>query len=172
MSQCKTDATVSPRPQDAALVMNDQRQYPGHPILAVSALIHNPEFQILIVRRAKKPGRGLWSLPGGAVRLGESVKDALAREVMEECSVDIILEELLDVHDHIIRDDNQKIKHHFLIVNYRCKLPKNAHLVPATDVDQLCWLSPSKLDQFNYTAGVKPVLRKYFKNAERLEQRA
>ena len=61
--------------------MLDPRKYPQRPIVAVSGVILNPTKEILIVKRVKSPGKGLWSLPGGAVKLGEKLQDALIRKL-------------------------------------------------------------------------------------------
>ncbi len=63
-----------------------QREYPDSPILGVGAVIFNNE-EVLLVKRGKEPGYGKWSIPGGAVELGETLKEGLLREIMEETSL-------------------------------------------------------------------------------------
>ena len=61
------------------------RAYPERPFVAVSAAIFNNSNEILIIKRAKEPGKGLWSIPGGIVKTGETLVEALQREISEEC---------------------------------------------------------------------------------------
>ena len=83
-----------------------RREYPTHPIVGVGAIILH-EGKILLVKRGASPSRGKWSIPGGVVELGEKVRDAVIREVMEECSLEIELieEQPLDVMDSITLDE-------------------------------------------------------------------
>jgi len=62
-----------------------KREYPEHPIVGVSAVIFVDK-SVLLVRRKQEPAKGQWSLPGGAVELGEGILEALARELLEELS--------------------------------------------------------------------------------------
>jgi len=66
----------------------DPRAYPARPFLAVSATIYR-EGRVLLVRRARAPGRDLFSLPGGVVEAGETLVEAVAREVLEETGLTV-----------------------------------------------------------------------------------
>ena len=72
--------------------------------------------QILLVKRAKEPSKGKWSLPGGGIELGETVYEAARREVLEECSVEIEVERLFDIADSIIPDAEGRISYHFVLI--------------------------------------------------------
>ena len=80
------------------------RIYPQAPLVGVGAIVFN-RGRVLLVRRAKDPRRGQWSLPGGLQKLGETVAEAACREVMEEASLAIRVLGLADVVDLIERDD-------------------------------------------------------------------
>lgn len=94
---------------------NDGRLYPERPIVAVSAIIFDQD-RILMIKRAKDPGKGMWSIPGGRLELGETLYEAGNREVREECSIEIEIERLLDVRDMILKDDDGRIFYDFVIV--------------------------------------------------------
>ncbi len=87
----------------------------GVPRLGVSACVwQNGRF--LIVQRGKQPGKGLWSLPGGRVRFGETLRAAAQRELMEETAAQARLDTLIDVVDAIRHNDDGRAVHHFAIV--------------------------------------------------------
>ena len=93
----------------------DNRWYPQIPMVAVHALVLK-ERQMLLVKRSKEPSKGKWSLPGGRIELGETIYEAAKREVLEECSVEIEIERLLDVGDSIIRDEEGRVQYHFALI--------------------------------------------------------
>ena len=79
--------------------MTTPRKYPQRPIVAVSGVVLNPKKEVLIVRRVKSPGKGLWSLPGGVVKLGEKLQNALKREINEECNISKLVNKLNMKHE-------------------------------------------------------------------------
>lgn len=141
--------------------MPSSRIYPSRPIVAVSAMIKNEKNEILVVRRAKPPGKGLWSLPGGAVELGEKVTDALKREIWEECNISIKIEKLLGAFDRIFRDDKQQVQFHYVVLNYLCHTSDEL-VQPGSDVDRFAWIDQKTESQYSFTEGVKNLLCKQF----------
>ena len=81
-----------------------QRQYPSQPLIGVGAIIMNRN-KMLIVKRANEPAKGLWSVPGGVVELGEQLYEALKREVKEETGLEVDIERLVDAVDNIVFDE-------------------------------------------------------------------
>ena len=79
------------------------RWYHGHPWVGVGAVVER-DGKLLMVKRAKEPYKGMWSIPGGAVELGETLFEAAMRETMEETSITIKVERVLDSVDEVIRD--------------------------------------------------------------------
>ena len=94
-----------------------KREHPERPFVGVSAVIFHGE-SVLLARRNHEPGRGQWSLPGGVVELGETLLEALRRELREEVSITIEIGGLVGVFDRIIRDSNNRIHYHYVIVDY------------------------------------------------------
>jgi ADP-ribose pyrophosphatase YjhB (NUDIX family) len=137
--------------------MKNNREYPNRPIVAVSGVIMNRNKEVLIVRRAKPPGEGLWSLPGGAVKLGEKLINALKREIKEECNISIEVLKFLGAFDRIYVDENEQIRFHYIILDYLCST-KEEVIIPTSDVDNFTWISPKTIDNYDYTSGVKDFL--------------
>ncbi len=95
----------------------DNRKYPSHPIPGVGAIVVGSA-GLLLVRRDKDPGIGLWSIPGGAVELGETQKEAVVREVMEETGVQCEVLELVSTADLVTLDSEERVEYHYLLNHY------------------------------------------------------
>jgi 8-oxo-dGTP diphosphatase len=94
-----------------------KREYPEHPIIGVGGVIFR-ESAVLLALRGQEPGKGEWSLPGGAVELGESLTDALKREIGEEVSIGIEIGGLIRVLERIIYDREKRVRFHYVIADY------------------------------------------------------
>lgn len=93
------------------------RSYPERPYVGVGAVIFRGE-TVLLVQRAKPPREGAWSLPGGAQKIGETVQQALAREIAEETGLKFSARGFLEVVDYIDRDGDGKTRHHYTLLDY------------------------------------------------------
>ncbi len=142
--------------------MPDSRRYPSHPVLAVSGVIVNSDGRVLIVRRVQQPGNGLWSLPGGGVELGETLHDALHREIREECGFMIEIGGLLGAFDRIFPDQNGRIEYHYVILTYLCH-SNSTQLEPGSEIDDFAWIAAAELANFTFTPGVEDFLRDGFR---------
>src|SRR4051812_27415557 len=99
---------------------SDPRQYPDRPFLAVSAvIIRGGEF--LAVRRARPPMQGLFTLPGGTVEAGESLVEAVRREVREETGLSIEPLAVAGTREVITRDDADRLQRHFVILAFAAR---------------------------------------------------
>jgi mutator protein MutT len=94
-----------------------RREYPDRPIVGVGGVIFDGT-AVLLARRNQDPGKGEWSLPGGAVELGETVGDALKREIAEEVAITIEIGGLIRVLDRIVYDRAEKVRFHYVIADY------------------------------------------------------
>jgi ADP-ribose pyrophosphatase YjhB (NUDIX family) len=130
--------------------------YPPTPLVGVAVLVEH-EGAVLLVRRASAPNAGRWSLPGGRVELGEPIREAARREVMEECSVDVDVQELIDVYDYIERDDEGKVRFHYVLVDfwgaYRSGTPH-----AASDASQAAWIPIGMLPSYDLTETTRLLL--------------
>ena len=113
----------------------------------------------LIVKRAHEPRKGEWSLPGGLLELGESLQDAVRREIKEETSLDVIVGPIVETFDRVHRDDHGKIRYHFVIVDFVC-WSSDGEAIPGSDADGVAWVSVAEIDDYHVNAHAKAVIEK------------
>ena len=126
--------------------MNDRRQYPDRPFVGVGAVIVDGG-NVLIVKRRYEPLAGQWSLPGGGVEVGETLEDCLAREIREETGLEIAVGPVIEVLDRITRDEDGRVRYHFVLVDYLCWVV-GGELRPASDVADARFVDPSALEEY------------------------
>ena len=135
-----------------------KRKYPKRPIVGVGAVIFINE-SVLLTRRGNDPGKGKWSLPGGAVELGEGLLEALERELWEELSIKIEIGGLVGVFDRIIHDRKNQVQYHYVLVDYWGWITKG-HPKPASDVSEIQLVSLEKLEEFHIDRELKETILK------------
>jgi len=135
-----------------------QRKYPVCPLIGVGALIHRGG-KIVVVKRENEPAKGLWSIPGGLLELGERVHEGVKREVMEETGLDVEIDRLLDVIDNIVYDDDGKICYHYVLIDYLCS-SSQGDLTAATDVTEAQWIKLKDVNHLPTTKTLKRLLVK------------
>ncbi len=96
------------------------REYPERPIVGVAAVIIEND-QVILVRRGQAPAYGEWSLPGGAVELGETLEEALVREVEEEIGLEVEVVDLVAVLERIFLDKEQQVQFHYVLTDFLCR---------------------------------------------------
>jgi 8-oxo-dGTP diphosphatase len=136
------------------------RQYPERPIVAVGAVILDGD-RVLLVKRGHEPRKGEWSLPGGAVEVGETLETALVREVREETCLDVSVGPVVDVLDRIRPDAAGRVEYHYVIVDYVCRVVSGA-VACGSDADDVRWVNRGDLETFRLTPGVLAVIEKAF----------
>jgi ADP-ribose pyrophosphatase len=142
------------------------REYPKRPIVGAGALIFE-DGKILLVKRGARPGQGKWSIPGGIVELGERVRDAVVREVKEECGLDVKVERLLDVFDSITRDEKGRVQYQFVVVNFLAKIERGI-LKNADHVLEAKWTSLNDVGKFNLTNSFRAFFQKHYESLKQL----
>lgn len=106
------------------------------PAVGVGGLIIRPDGRVLVVRRAHPPGAGSWSLPGGKVRPGERLQEALRREMLEETGLSVLVGPLLDVVE-VLREG-----FHYVVIDYLCTPLGDADMARASDdASELRWVT-------------------------------
>ena len=133
------------------------RPYPPYPAPSCHALIRQGE-QILLVQRKRPPFAGCWSLPGGSVELGETVEEALIREVREETGLEVRVSRLLGYADGIQRDPEGRVQYHHVILYFEAHVT-GGRLQAADDAAQVAWVSLNLLDELPLTDAVCRCLR-------------
>ncbi|MGQ9679242.1 MAG: NUDIX hydrolase [Candidatus Bathyarchaeia archaeon] len=119
------------------------REYPELPIPGVAAVIISND-AILLVKRGHEPSKGVWGLPGGVVELGETIEEAVRREVKEETGVEVSPVRLLTVLDSITKDKSGRIRYHYILFEFLCKFLRG-ELKAYSDVQDAMWVSLSSL---------------------------
>ncbi|ADZ71744.1 NUDIX hydrolase [Polymorphum gilvum] len=138
--------------------MSDSRRFPAQPLLGVSILCHRGD-RVLLVRRGKQPFLGHWSLPGGLVELGETLRAAAERELLEETGVTAHLEGPVDVVDLIERGADGRIDAHFVLAVYTG--PHSAGEPRAgDDADATAFVALDDLDALQTTPGTPARIRR------------
>lgn len=135
-----------------------QREYPSAPIPSVGAIVLKGD-RVLLVLRGQEPSRGKWSVPGGVVELGETIRDAARREVMEECRVEIEVGDVVAVRDAIIRDEAGDIRFHYVLVDVVATYV-GGELAVGSDVEDARWVSQEELPNYALSTGLLPVLHR------------
>jgi len=141
--------------------LNDSRRYPARPILGVGALILR-DGRVLLVERGRQPLKGYWSLPGGALETGETLKEGLRREVREETGLRITVSRLFEVFERIMSDEKGRSEYHYVLLDYLCR-PTGGRLRPGDDVTRAEWVAEKDLKKYRITDGTEAVIRRAFR---------
>ena len=136
--------------------MADERIYPQRPYLAVSAAIIR-DGKVLVVRRARQPALGIFTLPGGGVETGETLMQAVTREVREETSMDIEPVALAGHREAIVRDAKGRVERHFVILCFAARW-LSGEPVLNEELDDARWLAPAALSSLRTTEGLAEIV--------------
>jgi ADP-ribose pyrophosphatase YjhB (NUDIX family) len=134
----------------------DGRTYPTRPYLAVSAAIFRGG-KVLIVRRGRAPAKGVYTLPGGGVELGETLEQAVIREIREETALDIEPVELVGFRQAIARDAAGRVERHFVILPFAARYI-GGEIALNEELSEADWRDPSELDGLKTTEGLAEVV--------------
>jgi len=150
------------------------RRYPARPLVGVGAAIlvapgdraladlpaDAPEpWGVVLVKRRYEPMAGHWSLPGGLLDVGESLTAGVAREVLEETGLIVQVGAVLEVFDRIARDEAERVRHHYVLIDYLCR-PTGGRLHAASDVSDVRVVSPAALTGYGVTPLIEAVVAK------------
>lgn len=136
--------------------MDDPRAYPPRPILAVSAAIVR-DGRVLVVRRARPPAQNLFSLPGGVVEAGETLVQALKREIREELNLDIEPLELIGFREVIAPGEGGRAERHFVILSFAARLVAG-DIIVNEEVAEARWVGLAELDALPITDGLVEIV--------------
>ncbi|HEY6995953.1 MAG TPA: NUDIX hydrolase [Xanthobacteraceae bacterium] len=140
--------------------MADARSYPERPYLAASAAIVR-DGKVLVVRRARAPAHGLFTLPGGVVEIGETLTEAVAREVREETGMAIEPVALAGFRETIVRDADSRVERHFIILCFASRW-RAGEPVLNEELSEAHWLDPAELAGLPTTPGLAEIVAAAF----------
>ena len=132
------------------------RRYPDRPIVAVGAIVVD-KGRVLMARRGKEPSYGLWSVPGGAVHLGEDLKTAARREIREELGIEVELTDVIEILERVTRDAEDRVQYHYVIVDYLARLA-NGEPKPSSEALEVRWIAPEEFSQYEMTRGTAEIV--------------
>ena len=132
------------------------RSYPARPIVAVSAAIVR-DGRVLIARRARAPAHGVYTLPGGVVEVGETLHEAIKREIAEETGLAIEPVALAGYRERIAHDPNRGVEQHFVILPFAARLI-SGEVVLNEELTEVRWLRPSELAGLPTTEGLAEIV--------------
>lgn len=134
------------------------RRYPQRPIPAIGAVVVK-DADVLLVMRGKDPGYGEWSIPGGAIRVGETLEQAVIRETKEEVGILIEPVGLVEALDRIIHDKRGMILYHYILLDFLC-LYRSGRLKAGSDAIKARWVKGPDIGRYALRGETEDVIRK------------
>ncbi len=142
-----------------------KRDYPDRPLVGVGAVIVRDR-HVVIVQRATEPLQGQWSIPGGALEIGETLRQCAAREALEETGLHVEAVDVLDVFDSIYRDPDGRCRYHYVLIDFFCRVV-GGELKAGGDAAQAKWITAEELAQMPITETAAKVIRKALQRQNR-----
>ena len=136
------------------------REFPDRPVVGVGAVIVDRD-RVLLARRAHEPLAGEWSVPGGAVEVGETLEVAIAREVREETGLEVEVGPIVDVLDRVRYDSEGRVKYHFVLIDFLCRV-SGGTLAAASDADAVAWVTLDEMAALGIAEATVGVIKKGF----------
>jgi 8-oxo-dGTP diphosphatase len=142
------------------------RHYPERPVVGVGAVVVVTdadraaigwsesvprEGAVVLIKRRFEPLAGQWSLPGGMLEIGETLESGVAREIAEETGLAVQVGPVVDVFDRILFDQDQRVRYHFVLIDYLCR-PVSGRLQFGSDVSDVVLADPQSLGEYGLTA--------------------
>ena len=140
-----------------------KREYPESPLVGVGAIIIEDD-HVVLVKRRHPPLAGEWSIPGGVLEVGETLGEAVVREVLEETGIAVEPSELLGVYDRVLRDNDGRTLYHYVLIDFLCRRLNGAPRASG-DADEARWFSEQELAKLPLPPDTQDVIRKGFERA-------
>jgi 8-oxo-dGTP diphosphatase len=142
-----------------------KREFPESPLVGVGAVIVE-QGRVLLVKRARPPLQAQWSIPGGALEVGELVREAVVREAREETGLIVEPGELLGVYDRVVRDAQQRVQYHYVLIDFLCRRVAGA-LAAGDDAAEVRWFTQEEPPGLKLAEDTLDVIRKGFEKLGR-----
>ena len=145
--------------------MTESRQYPKQPLIGVGAIIVQAG-KVVLVKRGHAPLEGEWSIPGGVLEVGETMREGVIREACEETSLRVEPLDLLGVFDRVLRDDRGQVLYHYVLIDFLCHV-KEGSLHAAGDAADAKWFTQQELLALPLPADTAGAIRLAFEKSIR-----
>lgn len=140
--------------------MKESREYPARPIVGVGGVVIR-DGHVLLIRRARPPLQGEWSIPGGGLDVGETIAQGVRRELIEETGIDVRVLDHIETFERIMLDDAGKVQYHYVILDYLCE-PTGGELRAGGDVSDAAWVGKQQLANYKLRETALRVITKAF----------
>ena len=134
------------------------REYPDNPLVGVGAVIVDG-IRVLLIRRGQPPLLGEWSLPGGVLECGETLREATIREAREETGLVVETVDMLGVYERVIRSDDGRVRYHYVLIDFLCR-PVAGDLKAGSDAADVQWFTREELPALNLAHDTNDVVLK------------
>lgn len=148
--------------------MTGRREYPECPVVGVGGVVI-ADGRTLLIRRGHPPLEGEWSIPGGTLEVGETLLDAVRRELLEETGMEVRVGELIEAFERIFPDDDGQPKYHFVILDYLCEAA-GGQARAGSDVTDVAWAAEEELGNYSLTPTATRVIRRAFAMSREREE--
>ncbi len=138
--------------------MPARNEFPDRPVPAVGALVFRGD-AVLLVKRGDEPSRGLWSIPGGSLELGETAEAAAERETSEETGVVVRSVRVAEVNSLVLRDPAGRVRWHYALIDVLCEWVSGEPF-PATDADNARFIPLAELGEYDLTPTAREALER------------
>jgi 8-oxo-dGTP diphosphatase len=138
----------------------DRREYPERPVVGVGGVVIQ-DGRALLIKRGHPPLQGEWSIPGGTLELGESLLEGVGRELSEETGIRVRVVDLIEVFERVFRDEEGKVRYHFVILDYLCEA-RSGSARAGGDVVEVAWASEGELEHYWLAPSATRVIRRAF----------
>jgi 8-oxo-dGTP diphosphatase len=145
-----------------------KREYPETPLVGVGAIVIEGD-RVVLVKRGHAPLLGKWSIPGGVLEVGETLRTAVVREVREETGLTIEPGELLGVFERVVPDEQGRMRYHYVLIDFLCRRV-SGNLVAADDADEAHWFSRQELGALELARETEEVILKGFEKTSGRQQ--
>jgi len=140
-----------------------KREYPETPLVGVGAIIIEGD-RVALVKRSRPPLAGQWSIPGGLLEVGETLRACAEREVREETGLTVVIGELLGVFDRVVPDEDGHIHYHYVLIDFLCRRT-SGELSPADDAEDAHWFTREELPALHLNPETLKVIQTGFEKS-------